>query len=308
MASCIGAWSSDLHDCKNLRNLLVHTARYPHEAYAEPSDWGLQRFRDIVDQVVHPVRLVPTFQRDLRVFRPEQPLPEALRHMDEKDYSQVVVKVDGGRHALLSLEGVARWLAGTSKDGVAQLGAATVAEALAYEPHGTHIFLPRDATLEEARKAFEVARRERKRARVYAAIITESGVDTEAPHGHSDRRRPSGRRERLIGGRGRLGCDERCGAGPVRGCAPAPRVHRLCRPAGATAAAIRRRAPLAGRHAALRPAGSPPGTRCGHASGGCSASGDAGRALPARPSGSRTTQVTGSGEELRALCHGASSR
>jgi CBS domain-containing protein len=174
---------SDLHDCKNLRNLLVHTARYPHEAYAEPSDWGLQRFREIVDQVVHPVRLVPTFQRDLRVFRPEQPLSEALRHMDEKDYSQVVVRVDGGRYALLSLEGVARWLAGTSKDGVAQLGAATVAEALAYEPGGTHIFLSGDATLEEARKAFEVTRRERKRARVYAAIITERGLETEAPMG-----------------------------------------------------------------------------------------------------------------------------
>ena len=175
--------ASDLHDCKNLRNLLVHTARYPQQAYAEPSDWGLQHFRDIVDQVVHPVRLVPAFQRDLRVFHPEQALPDALRHMDEKDYSQVVVGLNGGRYALLSLEGIARWLAGTSKDGVARLGGATVADALAYEPEGTHIFLPRDATLEEARKAFDTARRARKRARVYAAIITESGVDTEAPMG-----------------------------------------------------------------------------------------------------------------------------
>jgi CBS domain-containing protein len=173
----------DLHDCKNLRNLLVHTARYPHEAYAEPSDWGLQHFRDMVDQIVHPVRLAPTFQRDLRMFRPEQALSEALSHMDEKDYSQVVVKIDGGRHALLTLEGVARWLAGTSKNGVAQVSGTTVADALGYEPQGTCIFLPRDATLEEARKAFETARRARKRARVYAAIITQSGVDTEAPLG-----------------------------------------------------------------------------------------------------------------------------
>jgi CBS domain-containing protein len=174
---------SDLHDCKNLRNLLVHTARYPHEAYAEPSDWGLQRFREIVDQIVHPTRLLPTFQRALKVFRPEQALSEALRHMDEKDYSQVVVTIDGGRHALLTLEGVARWLAGTAKDGVAQVGRATVADALGFEPEGTCIFLPRAATVEEARKAFEVARSARRRSRVYAAIITETGTDAEAPLG-----------------------------------------------------------------------------------------------------------------------------
>lgn len=174
---------SDLHDCKNLRNLLVHTARYPHEALAEPSDWGLQRFRDIVDQIVRPTRLTPTFQRALKIFRPEQALFEALRHMDEKDYSQVVVTIDGGRHALLTLEGVARWLAGTAKDGVAQVGTATVADALGFEPEGTCIFLPRAATVEEARKAFEVARSARRRSRVYAAIITESGTDAEAPLG-----------------------------------------------------------------------------------------------------------------------------
>jgi CBS domain-containing protein len=174
---------SELHDCKNLRNLLVHTARFPHEALAEPSDWGLQRFREIVDQIVRPTRLLPTFQRALKIFRPEEALSQALRHMDEKDYSQVLVTVDGGRHALLTLEGVARWLAGSSKDGVAQVGRATVADALGYEPEGTCIFLSGAATVEEARKAFEVARSARRRSRVYAAIITETGNDTEAPLG-----------------------------------------------------------------------------------------------------------------------------
>jgi CBS domain-containing protein len=176
----------ELHDCKNLRNLLVHTSRYPHEAYAEPSAWGLQRFREVVEEIVHPVRLLPTFKRDLRVFTPNQALVEALHHLDEKDYSQVVVRVDGERYALLTLEGVARWLASTTKDGVAQVGAATIAEALAYEPKGTCKFLPGDGTLEDARKAFELPRRPggpRPRARVFAAIITEHGDERETPLG-----------------------------------------------------------------------------------------------------------------------------
>ena len=174
---------SDLHDCKNLRNLLVHTARYPHDAFAEPSEWGLQRLRQIVDEIVHPLRLVPTFRRDLRVFTPAQPLAEALGYMDQKDYSQVVVRVEGGRHVLLTLEGVARWLAGAADGGVAPVGAATVADALRYEPQGTCSYLAGDATLEEARKTFELPRHAQKRARVFAAIITQHGVASEEPLG-----------------------------------------------------------------------------------------------------------------------------
>ena len=175
--------TGELHDFKNLRNLLVHTPRYPHEAFAEPSEWGLARFRSIVQEIAHPQRLIPTFQRDLRVFSPGQPLTDALHYMDAKDYSQVVVRGADGRHTLLSLEGVARWVARATTDGVVRVGDATIADALQHEPPGTCVYLPREATLEEAREAFELPAKGQRRPRVYAGVITEHGDATEAPLG-----------------------------------------------------------------------------------------------------------------------------
>lgn len=173
----------ELHDCKSLRNLLVHTARYPHDALAEPSDWGLARFRSIVEGIVRPVRMIPAFRRDLKIFDPEQPLAEALAHMHAKDYSQIVVRDEEGRYALLSLEGIARWLAASINGGCPDVTGVTTADALRFEPRGSCAFLPRDATLEEAREAFELPRGEKRRPRVFAAVITETGDDTEQPLG-----------------------------------------------------------------------------------------------------------------------------
>lgn len=173
----------ELHDCKNVRNLLVHTARYPHEAFVEPSDWGLERFRKIVQDIVHPDRLIPAFRRDLRIFSPDQSLADVLRHIDEKNYSQAVVRDADGLHTLLTLEGIARWMARTSADGLVRVGEAKVADALQYEPRGTCAFLPRNATFEEARSAFELPRKGQRRPRVFAAVITDHGDPAEAPLG-----------------------------------------------------------------------------------------------------------------------------
>ncbi len=173
----------ELHDCKSLRNLLVHTARYPHDAVAEPSEWGLARFRSIVEGIVRPVRLIPAFRRDLKIFDPDQPLAAALKHMHGKDYSQVVVYVEGERYTLLTLEGIARWLAANIDGELPDPAGVTVADALQHEPRGSCAFLPRDASLEEARRAFELPRGEKRRPRVFAAIITATGADTESPLG-----------------------------------------------------------------------------------------------------------------------------
>ena len=177
---------ADIHDCKALRNLLVHTPRYPHEALAEPTQYGLKRFRQIVEAIVHPDRLTPAFQRDLRLFAPAQPLAQALRYMDEKDYSQVVVRggpkpADAGRLALLTVDGVATWLA-RAVAATVDVDGATVADVLACEAEGTFRCLGRHATVHDARAAFEQARK-RPQPRLYAVIITENGDEREQPLG-----------------------------------------------------------------------------------------------------------------------------
>jgi hypothetical protein len=172
---------NELRDCKALRNLLVHTARHPHEALAQPSEWGLQRFRQIVDGIAHPERVYPAFRRQLKLFDSRDPFDRALRHMAENDYSQVIVRA-GGHIAVLSSEGITHWLAAGSGADAPAVANSTVGDVLAYEPDGSFALLARSATIDEARDLFERAPG-MPVPRVHAIIITESGRDTEEPLG-----------------------------------------------------------------------------------------------------------------------------
>lgn len=171
---------NELRDCKALRNLLVHTARHPHDALAQPSEWGLERFRQIVAAIADPVRVFPTFRRRIRPLDAGEALGKALRFMAEHDYSQVVVRHDR-RLAVLSSEGITRWLAAHTDDRL-PLASTTIADVLEHEPDGTFAFLPRSATIEEARDFFDRAPG-LPQPRVHAVIITEHGRDTEEPLG-----------------------------------------------------------------------------------------------------------------------------
>lgn len=171
---------NELRDCKALRNLLVHTARHPHDALAQPSDWGLERFRQIVAAIASPTRVYPTFRRKIRPLAADRPLADALRLMAERDYSQVVVRRED-RLTVLSGEGVTRWLAANADDTL-PMGSTTVADVLEHEPEGTFALLPRNATIEEARDFFDRAPG-LPAPRVHAVIITEHGRDTEEPLG-----------------------------------------------------------------------------------------------------------------------------
>jgi hypothetical protein len=172
---------NELRDCKALRNLIVHTSRQMHEALAEPSSWGLTRFRQIVEAIVRPERVFPAFRRRVTVHDPRDPLTSALRHMAEHDYSQVAVRVQG-HLSLLSSEGITRWLAAHTSDGAPAIAGTSIGDVLAYEPDGTCTFLARHATVEQARDLFERAPG-LPQPRVQAVIITENGRATEEPLG-----------------------------------------------------------------------------------------------------------------------------
>lgn len=100
-----------LRDYRDLRNVLVHGG-----IIAIPTKQALQEFKQIVQTLVSPSKLIPQFQRDIHLFSPSDPLVMALRHMGDNDYSQVVVQAEGKKLSLLTVEGVARWLEEQAKD------------------------------------------------------------------------------------------------------------------------------------------------------------------------------------------------
>lgn len=163
-------YASQLKDYAMLRNAIVHHEAYPDEIIAEPNERALGEFQAAVEAVLRPERLIPRFARKLRVFAPGEPLVHALGYMREHEYAQVVVGAKAGLR-LLTVEGVARWVEQQADRGQIDVGDATVAQAVAFEPAGTFLLMPREQTIADARQAFQrsILRRQ---PRLYALIIT----------------------------------------------------------------------------------------------------------------------------------------
>ena len=164
----------------SLRNLIVHDAEYPEHALAEPTERTLGHFKRIVQRLMDPVTL-NDFCEKVHTFSQDDSLLEALEHMREGDFSQVVVR-EKGELSLLTTEGVAKWLEQQSQEEVIRVADAVIEDALAFElPKSFHLMSRRDP-LEQAQAAFLDAV-ERGRPRLYAVIITENGKAHETPLG-----------------------------------------------------------------------------------------------------------------------------
>src|SRR5690606_27924820 len=115
---------------------LVHRRGRTEHVVAVPTDESLEDFRAIVAAVVNPPTL-EQFLKELRIFQMSDPLPDVLRYMRKKDYSQVVVQAGAGA-GLLTVEGIARWL-GHQLEGQVASGthalAATVGDVMVFEDH-----------------------------------------------------------------------------------------------------------------------------------------------------------------------------
>jgi CBS domain-containing protein len=148
-------FKEELREFSELRNAIVHYRDFPASVIAEPTEKALGRLRDIVEQILDPPKLLPTFAASVRCFRPDEPLREAMVFMSGKGYSQLPV-YDGVKMELLTTDGIARWtLAQTEVCIDFSLG--KVADVLPFEKQGVYRLMRGDATVESARRAFHEA-------------------------------------------------------------------------------------------------------------------------------------------------------
>ena len=171
-----------LRDYAELRNSIVHYHSYPGEYVAEPTERTLERFRRLVDQITNRRRLYPTHRKDVRVFDAEEPFTDALRYMDEKDYSQVVIRKDG-ELKLLTAEGVAEWLQSRAKDPELNLSEYTVGQVHDSEKGEKSAVMKRTQTVDEALDLFSETALNRRSCRIFAILVTQNGKRTEKPLG-----------------------------------------------------------------------------------------------------------------------------
>jgi hypothetical protein len=164
-----------------LRNAIIHFKNYPEEIIAEPTEETLGRFKAIVRKVLSPKGLVPTFQKTIRCFSPEDTLVSALQYMCDNDYSQVVLR-KGNSLSLLTTEGVTSWLARRAQDGSIDIQVATIGDADACETCQNFMIIDQNKSIYDAHEAFASAL-ERQQPRLFAIIITHNGRPTDTPIG-----------------------------------------------------------------------------------------------------------------------------
>jgi CBS domain-containing protein len=175
-SSAVRAEARRLKDYGDLRNAIVHHRAYPREVIAEPTARAVEEFASIVDRVISPRRLIPTFSVDIRPFQPEERLVDALRYMGENDFSQIIVLKSGSLRMLTS-EGIARWVERQTEDPIIDVSEATIDDALRHEIHGSSQLMGRNDTVYDAQVAFATA------LELFAIIITQNGRLTEKPLG-----------------------------------------------------------------------------------------------------------------------------
>jgi len=172
---------SILKSMGNLRNAIVHGRDYPEKILADPRDEIVQELKQLCDEIAKPEKLIPRFQKKLRVFEEDESLGECLSFMKENDFSQVVVK-SGEEYTLLSSEGVVKWLEKSREIGLADLEEATIKDALRFEDSKSCRYLGRNLPIDEAIETFEKAISQGI-PRLQAILITGTGKPNEPPLG-----------------------------------------------------------------------------------------------------------------------------
>jgi predicted transcriptional regulator len=164
-----------------LRNAIVHDAVYPEEIIADPHPEVIQRFEKTLGMIKSPTKVIPKFQREVKVFAVQDSINAALAHMQENDYSQIAVQINH-EYGILSSEGIVRWLSCARHIGLADLERASVGDVYEHEDKKAHRHMARIETTDAAILAFENAIAEGI-PRLQAILITNSGKPNEKPLG-----------------------------------------------------------------------------------------------------------------------------
>lgn len=173
-------YARDLREWSDLRNAVVH--EHPRgKVIAEITPEALAEFQQMADTILAPPPLYPRFRRDVRVFRESDPLTEAMEDIWREDYSQIIVRADG-ELMILSFAGITRWMGAAVQGTTIDLRGATVGSAMAYEKQGGIDFVPRTATIFDARHRFQRLNAKNDQ-RLRVIVITEHGDATESPLG-----------------------------------------------------------------------------------------------------------------------------
>ena len=62
-------YENDLREFADLRNAIVHNSTNPAFTIAEPHDSTVEKIKMIEEEIIHPRKVFPTFQKEVVIFQ-----------------------------------------------------------------------------------------------------------------------------------------------------------------------------------------------------------------------------------------------
>ena len=174
---------TQLNLCREIRNLLSHNADESGEPVVEPSEAVLASLREILEYVSAPRYAIEcgTPQERILCAHPNDPAIEVMHRMSRQGFSHVPVLEKGKLAGVFSVGSLFSYLERQGFDGLDDsIRIGQLKDALDVDSHGPekYRFMPRDATIQQVRAAFE--ERPGRNSRLSAVFITEHG-DRQEP-------------------------------------------------------------------------------------------------------------------------------
>lgn len=137
---------------RKIRNFLVHESFPAAPPAAVPTPWILTKMEDILRELTSTKRVVDLWKKLVERVDVEESLRSVLEKIVKFNFSQFPVYDKNAFVGLLTVNGIARWLASRALTGEAQdLAATTVREVLRSEENLENVrFIEADATADEA--------------------------------------------------------------------------------------------------------------------------------------------------------------
>lgn len=179
-SSVVRKYELELQEYADLRNAIVHQRSGEGHIIAIPIPEVVDEIEELAEKICEPPRVSSHFLKPVKICDPQTDLESACRLMEEMGTSKIPVYAQGGFHALLTTDMVARWLWNQQRKGQPLKG--RVSDCLYYRDKKDRVlFVSRQATVTDVQDLFEKSLH--RGVGISAILITEAGQQHQKPIG-----------------------------------------------------------------------------------------------------------------------------
>ena len=167
-----------------VRNTIVHGKTAPYCYLAVPTPALAKDLKSCREGLINPIRVIPTFQREVESLSIDDTLAQVLRTIKQRDYSQFPVYATEQFQGLLTENGITRWLAHhvATDLSLVEMDDVSVKQLLqSEEKRKNYHFVSRNTIADDAKGLFTA------NELLEAVLITASGKESETLMGIATR-------------------------------------------------------------------------------------------------------------------------